>query len=92
MYYEFNKIYLSNAIRNRNINQYHLFNNSKFGDCVRQTMKEIAQRLPKGGLIYASNGKAIWDQINTEDDLIIDKALSSIASDSSWQPLVFRRI
>lgn len=92
MNHEFNKIYLSNAVGHRSLYHYFLFDNSKFGDSVRQIMKEISQRLPKDGLIYATNGKAIWDKINTVYDLIIDEALSSIAVDSSWRPLVFRKI
>ncbi len=86
----FNKIYLSNAIGHGST--LPTFRPSRFGNSVRQDMKEISCQLPEGGLIYAASGKTIWDKIEGESNLVIDNQLSSKAIDTGWNPLVFRKV
>ena len=77
----YNKVYLSNILEYRYVG----WENIPF------VLLEISKKLPKGGLIYASNGDTV-SEWNLNCRLELDKDLTSRTWDEGWHPIVFRKM
>ncbi len=70
----FNKVYLSNAL-------------SGHPDELGPRICAVSENLPKGGLVYASNGETIIRALDGSG-LAFDELLAAITQDERWHPIV----